>query len=181
MVLMNAVSGAGIGTQMTVEAGPMWLATPTPHGTYYYQSGHVRLRTFGSEQPRISGGVFVPSDASKPASLFWEDLGSRTEVKASSAPQLEKKALESIAKEPFFTSELVYSGVSQGTVSILYREYKADFARPAFSQELKYDLKDGNEIGFRGARIKILKADNVSIKYVVTNPLASEGISNMPK
>jgi hypothetical protein len=36
---------------------------------------------------------------------------------------------------------------------------------------LTYDLAAGDEIGFRGARIKVLKATNVSITYVVTKPL----------
>jgi hypothetical protein len=70
-----------------------------------------------------------------------------------------------------FRKELVYSGTSQGTISLLYREYFKDMARPAFSQELHYDLKDGDEIGFRGARFKVIKAGNVGIKYRVTKYL----------
>ena len=46
-----------------------------------------------------------------------------------------------------------------------------DLARPAFSQELRYDLKDGDEIGYKGARFKVIKANNVSIKYKVTKHL----------
>jgi hypothetical protein len=70
-----------------------------------------------------------------------------------------------------FKRELVYSGVSQNTISILYREFKHDIARPAFSQELKYDLAQGNEIGFRGARFLVLKAGNTSIRYKVLRAL----------
>lgn len=77
-------------------------------------------------------------------------------------------------REARFRRELVFSGVSKGTVSLLYREYQDDLARPAFSQELSYDLAEGDEIGFRGARFKVLKATNTSIRYVVLKPLSSE-------
>lgn len=72
---------------------------------------------------------------------------------------------------PSFRRELVYSGASKGTVKLLYREFNNDLARPAFSQDLTYDLADGDEIGFRGARFKVLKATNVSIQYIVLKPL----------
>ena len=63
--------------------------------------------------------------------------------------------------------ELVYGGVSQGTITISYREYANDMARPAFFQELRYDLKDGDEIGFKGARFKVKRANNLGKNYSV--------------
>jgi len=66
---------------------------------------------------------------------------------------------------------LVYGGVSKGTIAISYREFSDKTARPAFTQELKYDLSEGDVIGFRGARFKIIKAGNVSLRYVVLKPL----------
>lgn len=73
--------------------------------------------------------------------------------------------------EDSFRRELIYSGVSQGTVSIEYREFINDMARPAFSQTLRYDLSEGSTIGFRGARFEILAATNIDIRYKVTRPL----------
>lgn len=64
-----------------------------------------------------------------------------------------------------FKRELVYAGVSQNVASIIYREFKDDFARPAFSQEYKYDLSEGRMVGYRGARFEILKATNQGITY----------------
>jgi hypothetical protein len=71
-----------------------------------------------------------------------------------------------------FRREIVYSGVSKGVLSLLYREFTDGLARPAFSQQLTYDLSDGDEIGYKGARFKVLKATNTSIRYVVLKPLA---------
>lgn len=70
-----------------------------------------------------------------------------------------------------FQRELVYSGVSKGVVTILYREFNGNTARPAFSQELHFDLGEGYEIGYKGARFKVTKANNVGITYQVTKPL----------
>jgi hypothetical protein len=70
-----------------------------------------------------------------------------------------------------FRRELIYSGTSKGTISIEYREFMNDMARPDFSQELHYDLADGNEIGFRGARFRVLEATNVGIRFKLLKPL----------
>jgi hypothetical protein len=68
-------------------------------------------------------------------------------------------------------SELIYGGLSQKTISISYREFVDKTARPAFTQEIKYDLNDGDVIGFRGARFQVLKATNTNIKYKIIKVL----------
>lgn len=52
-----------------------------------------------------------------------------------------------------FRQELIYNGRSGDTIKFLYREFTNDYARPPFSQEVQYDLKDGMVIGFKGVRI----------------------------
>lgn len=66
-----------------------------------------------------------------------------------------------------FQKELVYSGVAKGVITILYREFLGGVARPAFSQQVQFDLSEGHEIGYKGARFKVLKANNVGITYAV--------------
>ena len=39
-----------------------------------------------------------------------------------------------------YRQELVYSGLSKNTITLSYREYKNDIARPVFVQDLAYDL-----------------------------------------
>ena len=70
-----------------------------------------------------------------------------------------------------FRRELIYSGVAQGVLSVSYREYVNDFARPAFTQELKYDLSAGSEIGYRGARLEIIHAGNTSVRFKLLKPM----------
>ena len=70
-----------------------------------------------------------------------------------------------------FKQELVYTGASQGVVSMVYREFKDDFARPAFSQDIKFDITNDNVVGFKGARFQIISANNTGIKYKVIQHL----------
>ena len=44
-------------------------------------------------------------------------------------------------------------------------------ARPAFSQDLKFDLSQGDEIAYKGARFKVVKANNVGLSFIVLRPL----------
>jgi hypothetical protein len=70
-----------------------------------------------------------------------------------------------------FKQELIYNGQSKDTIKLLYREFKEDLARPAFSQELTYDLSEGNIIGFRGMKIEVLEATNSNIQFIVRTPM----------
>lgn len=75
------------------------------------------------------------------------------------------KSVQQTRDELSFRKELVYTGISQTVVSILYREFKDDLARPAFSQDLKYDLSESKVVGYRGARFEIIKATNQGLTY----------------
>jgi hypothetical protein len=66
---------------------------------------------------------------------------------------------------PSFTQELIYNGRIGANVRFLYREFSNDHIRGPFSQEVQYDMSDGQTIGFKGARIEIIEATNTFIEY----------------
>ena len=66
-----------------------------------------------------------------------------------------------------FKAELIYSRVMNGIISISYREYVDNFARPAFYQEVKYDLKESNDITFRSLKLRVIEANNNQITFQV--------------
>jgi len=80
--------------------------------------------------------------------------------------------------------ELLYSGLQGRTVSITYREYStgesSTAVRPAFSQELKYDLaQEGKTIvTFREVRIEVSEATNERIGFMVTHGPAGMRVTN---
>jgi len=68
---------------------------------------------------------------------------------------------------PGFSQELIYNGKSGDSVKFLYREFASGMARPAFDQDVQYDLKEGKVVGFKGARIEVIEATNVNLRYRV--------------
>lgn len=66
-----------------------------------------------------------------------------------------------------FRKELVYQGKSGNTIRLLYREFCDEMARPAFYQDLTYDMTETNIIGFREMTIEVIEATNLYIKFVL--------------
>lgn len=66
-----------------------------------------------------------------------------------------------------FVIHLLYNGVANNIISLTYREFYKDFARPAFSQEMTYDLNTSDIITFRTIKMKILSANNSEIAFQV--------------
>lgn len=66
-----------------------------------------------------------------------------------------------------FKKVFIYNGKAGSIIKFSYREFINDMARPAFTQELQYDLSDGNIVGFKGLRIEILNTTNIEIEYRV--------------
>ena len=70
-------------------------------------------------------------------------------------------------RAPQFKQELIYNGKVGNSVKFLYRELSGGYMRAPFTQEVQYDLAEGNEIGFKGARIEIINSSNRFIEYKV--------------
>lgn len=69
-----------------------------------------------------------------------------------------------------FQQTLIYSGKVGAKINVGYREFSNSFARPAFNNDVEYDLSESSVIGYKGAKIEILDANNQLIKYkVITN------------
>ena len=71
--------------------------------------------------------------------------------------------------EDSFQQTLIYSGRVGDKINVGYREFSNSMARPAFNNDVEYDLSESRIIGYKGARLEIIKATNESIKYRVLN------------
>ncbi|WP_298899938.1 hypothetical protein [uncultured Psychroserpens sp.] len=80
-----------------------------------------------------------------------------------------KKTSVPVKQKNYFKQEFIYNGRVGNGLKFIYREYVEDYARPAFTQDLQYDLSESKIIGFRGLRIEVLNATNTEIKYKVLN------------
>jgi hypothetical protein len=76
-----------------------------------------------------------------------------------------KEGWHSVIHPDNFQRKLVYNGKSGNSLFISYREFVSDMARPAFTQDLTFDLAESDVFGFQGARIKVYQATNTQIDY----------------
>lgn len=151
----------------TIRAGAIPLFATNASGNFY-RDFSATYTMLGATVPNDTAGIFVPNDKTKPAVVYHFAMGYMYgKIPVS---EIEQTSVEKWGKDSF-KRELVYSGVSQNTISILYREFNDNLARPAFSQELKYDLAQGNSIGYKGARFEVIKATNTELVYKVIKPL----------
>ncbi len=72
-----------------------------------------------------------------------------------------------------FQRSLYNKGKSGKEVYFDYREFKDDFARPAFTQDLIFDLSESNIFGYKGARIRVIDVSNIEIKYELISSFIS--------
>ncbi|MFZ6730694.1 hypothetical protein ACO0LG_02070 [Undibacterium sp. Ji42W] len=62
---------------------------------------------------------------------------------------------------------LLYNGKIENRITLAYREFFNDNARPAYNNEVTYDLRESSILGYKGARIEIIKATNTEITYKI--------------
>lgn len=77
------------------------------------------------------------------------------------------RATEAVLSPIELQQTLLYNGKVGNKLNIGYREFKGDLARPAFSNEVEYDLSESRVIGYKGASLEVLDATNRSITYKV--------------
>jgi hypothetical protein len=146
-----------------IPAGKLAKFAEDDKGAYYRSHNGIYKASLPFKYPV---GVFVPknTDTSAVLFVFHEVIGSKGYEFGKDPVEYKTSTIETWSKDSF-KRELIYGGLSQKTIQISYREFFDETARPAFTQELKYDLNDGDVIGFRGARFQVLKANNTSIRY----------------
>lgn len=64
-----------------------------------------------------------------------------------------------------FQQTLIYNGKVGNKLNVGYRESKNHMARDAYSNDAEYDLTDSMIIGYKGATIEVIEANNSYIKY----------------
>lgn len=72
-----------------------------------------------------------------------------------------------VLQKDAFQQTLIYNGKLGNKINIGYRESSGNLARPAFSNNIEYDLNESNTIGYKGALIEIISATNQGITYKV--------------
>lgn len=140
----------------------------TKNGDKYYAATNINVDYVDKKVKE--GGMLIPADKGKPVEVCARTENTVVICEPVAALQFgtdyEVTNIDTL-DESSFVKELVYIGGSPSSVTLQYREFKGNVARPAFSQELKYDVSQDNTIGYKGARVVIGKAGNTGLTFKV--------------
>jgi hypothetical protein len=62
---------------------------------------------------------------------------------------------------------LLYNGKIGNRITLSYREFFDNRARPDFTNEVAYDLSESKILGYRGARLEVISATNTELVYKI--------------
>lgn len=79
----------------------------------------------------------------------------------------EKRLIPGTLQKDSFQQTLLYNGKIGNKITLAYREFSDNVARPAFSNSVEYDLSESSIVGYKGARLEIVKATNTELTYRV--------------
>ena len=134
----------------------------------YPQIGYDEKRDFFSAQGVIRGGLADPTSALSLDRTTNNELCVVTTLGSPVCYQGDYKRTTRISEHgTSFQQTLLYSGRVGDKLKISYREFSNNQARPAFNNEVEYDFSTSKTIGYKGASIEVINADNNSITYKV--------------
>lgn len=158
--------------QDSVRAGVLGAYVFSPG--YYLREGEDAKNEFYRPEPGPEGGRVDKSALADPYQTMMVPKGQNTicGVSVFNARVCEKNISFERLMRPALTTDgfqqtLLYSGRVGNKVNISYREFSNNSARPAFNNDVEYDLTESMVIGYRGAEIEIIEATNRMIKYRV--------------
>ena len=76
-----------------------------------------------------------------------------------------ERVFHSLPDSRSFQQTLLYSGKIGNKINIGYREFSNSMVRPAFNNDVQYDLSESSVIGYKGARLEVIEATNEFIKF----------------
>nr|WP_137676351.1 hypothetical protein [Parerythrobacter lutipelagi] len=152
---------------------------------FYPQTGeddeHVFTRfAIGSSDPNmgqvtLQGGVF--NQNTYPQGIRFEKENQKTCVVVPGVYGISQNVCDTeysyefterpIISQNNFQQTLIYSGRVGDRIRVSYREFSGNMARAAFTNEAEYDLSKSDMIAYKGAKIRIIDANNEQIRYEV--------------
>lgn len=182
-VVTAEVGGTMLRQGKYVEHDAIFLTGPVKTGVlgaysfsrgYYLREGEDAKNEFYRPEPGPEGGQVDKSALADPYRTMMIVKGANTlcGVSVLGAKVCEKNVSFQRVKRPALTMDgfqqtLLYSGRIGNKINISYREFSNNVARPAFNNDVEYDLGESMTIGYKGAEIEIIEATNRMIKYRV--------------
>jgi len=171
--LKNEIKVSGLG--LTITLTPQKLAaTYEDNNRVYYMTDKMlweEILWLQMTKKYVVGGLSI-SKNDKNDIRIWAKHEPSIRTKPEITPIVEFTEIVQV-EQSSFKQELIYNGRSSEAVKFLYREISGSTLKAPFSQELQYDLRDGNTIGFKGLRVEIIEANNMKLKYKLISNFAN--------
>lgn len=185
---IGQVVTADVGSTMVkqgkyVESDAIYFPSPVKIGLlgaytfsrgYYIKEGEDAKNEFYQPEPGPEGGRVDKSALADPYKTILVGKSGNTvcgvtimNVKACTKNVELRRLRRPTLQADGFQQTLIYSGRIGNKVNIAYREFSNSAARPAFNNDVEYDLSESKTIGYKGAEIEIIEATNRMIKYKV--------------
>ena len=162
--LANPLHPMNSGFRVTLEADQYYLAQKDKDYKIYYPINPNSAKGFALAVPMVNkAGIAVKGNE-----IFgFIDYLTGIKIRMDDIDVTPVKI--NLLNKTNFKQELIYNGKQGNVIRMMYREYRGDMARPAFAQDLTYDLSESRVVGFQGVRMEILSTDNIQITYKVLN------------
>ncbi|MDY1549573.1 hypothetical protein [Luteibacter sahnii] len=140
------------------------------HG-YFVKQGENKNSDFYQPSPTPDGGRVdkaALADPYKSVQAYKTDsrLCVVTVFNASACTKASfDRVVKSVATDDSFQQTLIYSGKVGQKIKLGYREFSANVARPAYSNDVDYDLSESTTVGYKGARLEVIEATNDHVTY----------------
>lgn len=141
---------------------------------YYLREGEDAKNEFYTPEQGSEGGKITKSALADDFRTVMVEKNSSNicVVTVFNVSTCDKDARFERLKRPALTADgfqqtLIYSGRVGDKINIAYREFSNNMARPAFNNDVEYDLSESMTIGYKGAEIEVIEATNRFIKYRV--------------
>lgn len=162
--------------EFSIPAGDYRLHSITKEGKYY--SSPKIFSALNNNTKTGYGGIFVPFGSSAATEFYWNwNLDRQSAYQAKLTAPISGSIGESIVYLNDQSSSgpratLTYAGVAGGQIRFVYKEFTIDgLARPAFTQEVSLDYKQGGTYGYKDAQFIVEIADSTHISFTLLRPL----------
>jgi len=144
----------------------------TLHPGYYLKDGEDEDAEYysparGDDGGRVEKAAFADPWKSVMAKRKVPELCVVTVFNVSACKEVQgiERAKKPILAQDSFQQTLIYNGRVGSKINIGYREFSNNSARPAFNNNVEYDLGESTRIGYKGAELEVLEATNQHIKF----------------
>lgn len=162
----DLVAGGGIQLKFTIPPQKLKAKSELKNNILYLADEATVTDFLIGTKPAIAG-ICIPKDPEETKWRIYHN-GICTAIGVKDLPSHSfTKAYDT--SRPSLTRELIYNGRVNNDVKIIYRELSNDIMRPAFQQNLQYDMDSSKEIAFQEVSLNVINADNKEITYIVTS------------